>query len=90
VVGVELFKETTMARKLSKRTISGLMAWWGRKGGSRATEAQKNAARANLKKTPNYHKHAQLAEDRAAENHITQGERPGGQNPGSAITDPPL
>ena len=79
-----------MSRKLSKHTISGLMADWGRKGGCRATEAQKNAARANLKKTPNYQKHAQLAEDRAAENYVTQGERPAGQNPGSAITDPPL
>ena len=79
-----------MARQLSKTTISGLMSYWGRKGGSRATEAQKNAARANLKKTPNYQKHAQLAEDRAADNNVTQGERPSGQNPGSAITNPPL
>lgn len=46
-----------MARRLSKNTISQLMAWWGRKGGSRATEAQKNAARANLRKTPNFQKH---------------------------------
>ena len=46
-----------MAKKLSKRKISELMAWWGRKGGSRATEAQKNAARANLRKTPNFQKH---------------------------------
>jgi len=46
-----------MARKLSKSTISGLMAGWGRKGGSRATQAQRDAARANLKKTPNYQKH---------------------------------
>lgn len=60
-----------MARRLSKTTISGLMSYWGRKGGSRATEAQKNAARANLKKTPNYQKHAQLAEDRGAENYVT-------------------
>jgi hypothetical protein len=48
-----------MAKKLSKSTISGLMADWGRKGGSRATESQKNAARENLKKTPNYQKHAE-------------------------------
>jgi len=48
-----------MAKRLSKRSISELMAWWGRKGGSRATEAQKNAARENLKKTPNYQKHEQ-------------------------------
>jgi hypothetical protein len=47
-----------MAKKLSKTTISDLMATWGRKGGWRATEAQKNAARENLKKTPNYQKHA--------------------------------
>jgi hypothetical protein len=46
-----------MARKLSKSTISELMSYWGRKGGSRATESQKNAARENLKKTPNYQKH---------------------------------
>ena len=51
-----------MSRKLSKHTISGLMADWGRKGGCRATEAQKNAARANLKKTPNYQKHTQFVE----------------------------
>jgi len=74
VVGVELFKEPTMARKLSKRTISGLMADWGRKGGSRATQKQKNAARANLKKTPNYQKHAQLAEGQAADSHVPHGE----------------
>lgn len=46
-----------MAKKLSKNTVSELMATWGRKGGSRATQAQKNAARENLKKTPNYQKH---------------------------------
>jgi predicted phosphoadenosine phosphosulfate sulfurtransferase len=46
-----------MAQKLSKRSISELMAWWGRKGGSRATEKQKNAALENLKRTPNYRKH---------------------------------
>jgi hypothetical protein len=51
-----------MARKLSKSTVSDLMATWGRKGGSRATQAQKNAARENLRKTPNYKKHAQLAQ----------------------------
>lgn len=75
MVGVELFKETTMARKLSKRTISELMSYWGRKGGSRATQKQKDAARANLKKTPNYRRHAQLAEGQAADNHVSQGER---------------
>jgi hypothetical protein len=52
-----------MARKLSKSTISGLMAAWGRKGGTRATQAQRNAARENLKKTPNYQKHTQLLEN---------------------------
>jgi hypothetical protein len=52
-----------MPRKLSKSTISGLMADWGRKGGPRATQAQKNAARENLKKTFNYHKHAQFSEN---------------------------
>jgi len=62
-----------MAKKLSKRTISTLMADWGRKGGSRATRKQRNAARANLKKTPNYRKHAELAESHAADNHVTQG-----------------
>jgi hypothetical protein len=41
-----------MSQQLTKDEISGLMAWWGRKGGLRATEAQKNAARENLKKTP--------------------------------------
>ena len=46
-----------MAIKLSKSTISELMGYWRRKGGSRATEAQKNAARENLKKIPNYQKH---------------------------------
>ncbi len=45
-----------MAKKLSKRTISELMSYWGRKGGSRATQKQKDAARENLKKTPNYQK----------------------------------
>jgi len=79
-----------MSKQLSKHEISELMAWWGRKGGLRATESQKNAARANLKKTPNYQKHTQLAEDRAAENYVTEDERPAGQNPGSAITNPPL
>ena len=79
-----------MSQQLSKHEISRLMAWWGRKGGLRATEAQKNAARENLKKTPNYQKHVLFAEGRAAENYVTQGERPAGQNPGSAITDPPL
>ena len=74
MVRVELSKETTMARKLSKRTISGLMADWGRKGGSRATQAQRDAARANLKKTPNYQKHAQLAEGQAADSHVPHGE----------------
>jgi hypothetical protein len=51
-----------MAKKLSKRTISELMSQWGRKGGSRATKKQKDAARENLKKTPNYRKHEQLVE----------------------------
>jgi predicted phosphoadenosine phosphosulfate sulfurtransferase len=46
-----------MGTKLSKRSISELMAWWGRKGGSRATEKQRHAALENLKKTPNYRKH---------------------------------
>ena len=50
-----------MARKVSKATISELMSRWGCKGGSRATEAQRNAARENLKKTPNYQKHASSA-----------------------------
>lgn len=56
-----------MARKLSKSTISELMSGWGRKGGSRATQAQRDAARANLKKTPNYVKHHMdlTARDRA-------------------------
>jgi hypothetical protein len=58
-----------MARKLSKKTISDLMARWGCKGGSRATDAQKNAARANLKKTPNYRRHLQFTEDQAV--HMT-------------------
>jgi hypothetical protein len=49
-----------MAKKLSKSTISELMAWWGRKGGSRATQKQKNAARDNLRKTPNYQKRTGL------------------------------
>jgi hypothetical protein len=53
-----------MARKLSKSTISDLMARWGRKGGSRKTEAQKTAALTNLRKTPNFQKHA---ESQAAE-----------------------
>jgi len=48
-----------MAKKLSKRTISDLMACWGRKGGSRNTEAQKSAALMNLRKTPNFQKHAE-------------------------------
>ena len=52
-----------MSKQLSKHEISELMAWWGRKGGLRATEAQKNAARENLKKTPNYQKH--IAESQA-------------------------
>jgi hypothetical protein len=56
-----------MATKLSKRSISELMAWWGRKGGSRATEAQKNAARANLRKTPNSLKHAERQAERTPE-----------------------
>ncbi len=56
-----------MATKLSKGAISELMAWWGHKGGSRATVAQKNAARANLKKTPNYQKHVQLRESTPCE-----------------------
>lgn len=47
-----------MARILSKSTISDLMSYWGRKGGSRATQKQKDAARNNLKRTPNYKKHA--------------------------------
>jgi hypothetical protein len=46
-----------MAKKLSRNTVSELMATWGRKGGSRATQAQKNAALENLKRTPNYRKH---------------------------------
>ncbi len=53
-----------MARKLSKSTISQLMADWGRKGGCGKTEAQKNAARVNLRKTPNFKKHV---ESQAAE-----------------------
>jgi hypothetical protein len=77
-----------MSRKLSKRTISGLMAWWGRKGGSRATEAQKNAARANLKKTPNYQKHTLLAEGQAADSHVPQGERRAGQEMKYALARP--
>jgi hypothetical protein len=52
-----------MARKLSKNTISDLMAWWGRKGGSRNTEAQKNEALMNLRKTPNFQKHAERQAD---------------------------
>lgn len=60
-VMLELKGDRRMAKKLSKRSISELMAWWGRKGGSRATEAQKNAARENLKKTPNYQRHEQRA-----------------------------
>ena len=56
-----------MARKLSRSTISELMAGWGRKGGSRKTEAQKNASLENLKKTPNYRKHAQLVESQLVE-----------------------
>jgi hypothetical protein len=48
-----------MATKLSRRTISDLMSYWGRKGGSRATQKQKEAARNNLKRTPNYIKHAE-------------------------------
>lgn len=60
-VMLELKGDRRMAKKLSKRSISELMAWWGRKGGSRATQAQKNAARDNLKKTPNYQKHEQRA-----------------------------
>ncbi len=54
-----------MARKLSKKTISDLMAWWGHKGGSRATDKQKRAALANLKKTPNYQRHVRFAEEHA-------------------------
>jgi hypothetical protein len=46
-----------MARRLCKSTISQLMSYWGRKGGSRATQKQKDAALENLKKTPNYQKH---------------------------------
>jgi hypothetical protein len=41
-----------MARKLCKSTIRELMSYWGRKGGSRATQKQKDAARENLRKTP--------------------------------------
>ncbi len=51
-----------MARRLCKNTISELMSNSGRKGGSRATEKQKDAARQNLKKTPNYRRHLQLVE----------------------------
>ena len=40
----EMLKGDRMAKKLSRSTIRGLMADWGRKGGSRATEKQKNAA----------------------------------------------
>jgi hypothetical protein len=78
-----------MARKLSKSTISELMAWWGRKGGSRATEAQKNAARANLKKTPNYQKHAQLAEGQAADSRVPLGEQQAGQEMDGGLARPP-
>ena len=46
-----------MGRTLSKQTISALMATWGRKGGSRATQKQRDAALENLKKTPNHQKH---------------------------------
>lgn len=56
-----------MARKLCKSTISDLMATWGRKGGSRKTEAQRNASLDNLKKTPNYRKHAELVESQPVE-----------------------
>lgn len=59
-----------MARKLSKSTISELMAGWGRKGGSRKTEAQKAAARANLKKTPNYQKHVRLVESQPTDSRV--------------------
>jgi hypothetical protein len=79
-----------MARKLSKRTISGLMADWGRKGGSRATEAQKSAARANLKKTANYQKHARLAEDQAADKHVLQVSDSRSESRFVAITDSPM
>jgi len=48
--------------KLSKSTISELMGYWGRKGGSRATQKQKDAARNNLKKTPNYRKHVAVSQ----------------------------
>jgi hypothetical protein len=56
---IEDAKEMKMARKLCKTTISALMGYWGRKGGSRATQKQKDAARNNLKKTPNYRKHVE-------------------------------
>jgi hypothetical protein len=77
-----------MARKLSKRTIRGLMADWGRKGGSRATQKQKNAARANLKKTPNYQKHVQLAEGQVADTHVSQGERQAGHEMSHGLAPP--
>ncbi len=49
-----------MATKFSKSAIRELMTNWGRKGGSRATDAQKYAALENMKKTPNYQKHLKL------------------------------
>jgi hypothetical protein len=55
-----------MVTKLSKKAISDLMAWWGHKGGSRATDKQKQAALANLKKTPNHQRHLKFAEEQAA------------------------
>lgn len=48
-------------KKVSKLLISSLMTDWGRKGGSRATKAQKDAALSNLRKTPNFQKHLQNA-----------------------------
>jgi hypothetical protein len=56
-----------MPRKLTKNTISQLMADWGRKGGLRKTEAQKSAALRNLRKTPNFQKHAERQAEGTAE-----------------------
>lgn len=64
-----------MARKLCKSTIRELMSYWGRKGGSRATQKQKDAARENLRKTPNYKKHAQLAQAQPESHADTPSER---------------
>jgi hypothetical protein len=46
-----------MKTKFTKNDIRELMATWGRKGGSRATDKQRSAALENLKRTPNHQKH---------------------------------